>query len=122
VRKRIAEIDRLFRKLGLQILVPEASEAEAGVARFLASPDELERFLDRVAPGGEAELERFGWTLRADPVDVAAGEGPANWVTVIALEVPVEGLGEFARALRERIGADGDVEPSVLVDGSDTPQ
>ena len=122
MRRQIKMVDDRLRRLGLQIVVCDRSEAPPGVMRLQAAPEEFERFLDMVAPRGECDLEGLGWALRADPVDVSEDGCRANWVVAIAVDVPVEALDDLVGRLGKHFDAAGNGALSVLVEGPETIQ
>lgn len=117
VHERLIELNRLVRRLRLNILVPEEQATGGGPIGLLAAPSELERLLDLVA-AGEEEFRRLGWTLKADPVDIGGGSGQADWVVEIVIDVPVSGLDELIRRLSRHLDEGVDQLPAVLVGGS----
>ena len=122
MRRQIEMVDHRLRRLGLQIVVCDRTEAPPGVVRLQAAPEEFERFLDMVAPEGEDDLEGLGWALRADPVDVSEDGTRANWVVAIAIDVPVDALDDLVGRLGRHFDATGDRPLSILVEGPDTIQ
>ena len=117
----IDTIHEQLARLDLRILVVDPEESEPDTTRLLAAPVEFERFLDLVAPGGERELEKLGWTLHVDAIDAAADEDRANWVLAIAIDIPRQGVGVLIRRLCRRSG-DEESSGSVLVPGPETVQ
>jgi hypothetical protein len=113
-------VERRLRHHGLQILVADRDEAPRGITRFLAAPEEFERLLDVVAPGGEEDFGALDWTVRVEAIDIEFGAPRANWVLAIAIDVPDDSLGELERRLGDDASETGDGSGSVMVEGSTT--
>ena len=122
VAMSITAVERRLKRHGLQILVADRDEAPTGVTRFLAAPEEFERLLDVVAPGGEEDFGKLDWTVRVEAIDIEFGEPRANWVLAIAIDVPDRSMDELVRRLGGPSAPPEDGTDSVLVEGSSTVQ